>query len=263
MSRTARRSPLHCSAVGPLREALQVDLVGRQDRAEVAERLLADRAVRDDDRLEPRLPRGDRDVEDVLGKDGRLGVGAGDDGGPRRTAREATSSGVSVEAGTSSGRAWEISQFWHQRQWKLQPAVPRREGRGAGEDVEERLLLDRVEPERRGVRVDERLQRPAPVLADAAVPAPPLGDPAAAKAEPARDPRIRESRPPPGGMRRPTRPGPERREPGGGGRVLGPRCLRAGEPPRRRRARRAQGRDEEFAARLHLNAAAPRGRPAP
>ena len=240
-------------AVGPLREALQVDLVGRQDRAEVAERLLADRAVRDDDRPHPRSSarRPRRRGRTRRRRSARCRCRRRR-GRPCRTARVATSSGVSVEAGTSSGRACEISQFWHQRQWKLQPAVPSERADAPGRTWKNGFFSIGSSASADGARVDERLQRSAPVLADSAVPARSLGDPAAAKAEAARDPRLREGRPPPGGMRRAAGPGRERREPGGRGRVLGPRHARTGEPLRRHRACSAEGRDEELAARLHF-----------
>ena len=90
----------------------------------------------------------------VLGEDHRVVVGEGHAAShrshapPRRSPRA-----WRRRAGGPSRGTCEMSQFWQNLQARLQPAVPKREHAGAGVEVVERLLLDRVDAEARAAPV--------------------------------------------------------------------------------------------------------------
>ena len=75
----------------------------------------------------------------------------------------------------------EVSQFWQYEQWKSQPSIPKVSVRGAGQEVEERLLLHGVGLQRGHVAAGHH-QLAAAVEAHLAHAPQPVGDQAAVAA---------------------------------------------------------------------------------
>ena len=90
-------------------------------------------------------------------------------------------------AGISSGRDCEMSQFWQNLQFTLQPAVAMEKAIGAGQVVEQRLLLNGIDVRGADARVDQRVVDAAAILAHAAVAALLVAYDALARAELAPD----------------------------------------------------------------------------
>jgi hypothetical protein len=84
-----------------------------------------------------------------------------------------------------------MSQFWQNLQPRLQPAVPN------GKEVIQRLLLDRIDREARGLAVGEIHETPGFVLADEAEAGLALRDLAETRTEEAEQLAVRERPPPP------------------------------------------------------------------
>ena len=87
------------------------------------------------------------DVDRVLEEDHRVVVGERHAAAAQLRGGPAIASGEAASASVSISLDLEMSQFWQNRQARLQPAVPKREDRRAGQEVVERLLLDRVDAE--------------------------------------------------------------------------------------------------------------------
>ena len=89
-----------------------------------------------------------------------------------------------------------MSQFWQNLQARLQPAVPKLKHAAAGEEVVERLLLDRVDAKARAAPVGGEHHRVADPLAHEAHAALALVQPAVARAQVALDATVVERVPP-------------------------------------------------------------------
>ena len=97
-----------------------------------------------------------------------------------------------------------MSQFWQNWQARLQPAVPNESTERAGQEVVERLLLDRVDAESAGAAVGGEhhlVVDPAPDEAQATLT---LAQPAGARADVALHPAVLERVPVPTGNRVPV-----------------------------------------------------------
>ena len=196
VSRTGARLGEAALRVELLGEGLEIDVGRVHLGVDLLARLLADVAVGDEDRLEPAGVRRARDVDRVLGPDGRVVVGEGE-----RRARRTRRRGPPPASGRPRGRA------------RRRPGAPsrcpssgrtcsrgcsrrsRRRGGGAGEEVVQRLLLDRIDREAGGPAPAGGDELPAAVLPDEAEAVLPLADPASARAEGAAAPSRRRPAP--------------------------------------------------------------------
>ena len=131
-----------------LGERLQVDVDGIHPREQLLARPVAHVAGADRDRADAGGVAGVGDVDRVLEEDDRVVVGEGDAGAALRRGRAGDASpGSAASASVSISRLLEMSQFWQKRQARLQPAVPKENTDVPGQEVVERLLLDRVDAE--------------------------------------------------------------------------------------------------------------------
>ena len=139
--------------VEALGERLQVDVGRVHVREELAPRLLADVAGGDGDVLDAPLAAGLGDVDRVLEEDHRVVVGVGHRAaaGPHRRLGDLLGRGLGLEA-VESARLRDVPVL---AELAGQVAAGRAEGehRRAGQEVRERLLLDRVDAEARGAAV--------------------------------------------------------------------------------------------------------------
>jgi hypothetical protein len=81
----------------------------------------------------------------------------------------ATRCGGTYSEGTCSGRDCEMSQFWQNLQFTLQPAVATEKAIGPRQIVKERLLFDGINVRSANARVDQRVVNAAVILAHAAI----------------------------------------------------------------------------------------------
>ena len=148
MSSTGCRCAAGDLPVELLGEGLQVHVGGVDVLVEVPARLVADVAGGHGDRADADRPAGLGDVDRVLEEDRRIVVGEGDAAAAELLARRARSAPARpASASFAISRDLLMSQFWQNLQERLQPSVPNDRTGDPGQEMIERLLLDRVDAE--------------------------------------------------------------------------------------------------------------------